>query len=99
MPGDSRSTEGTSSQTRSAEGSSAQSEEEEEDSEQLSDEETEDIIRRKALRVMQRVQAKLKGDDFGPTRLGIEEQIERLIDQATDASNLSQMYLGFCPFW
>lgn len=71
----------------------------EDDSAVLTDEETEQLIRRKAIKAMQKVQAKLGGKDFGPVRLTIDQQIQRLIEQATSNDNLAQMYLGFCPFW
>lgn len=47
-----------------------------------------------------RVQAKLSGRDFSrDERLGVTDQIQRLIMQATSHENLAQCYLGWCPFW
>ena len=31
--------------------------------------------------------------------LKVKEQVKQLIDQATSHENLSQSYLGWCPFW
>lgn len=56
-------------------------------------------IHRKAMGVMHRVQAKLAGTEFGRRTMSIDEQLERVIAQARDNSNLAQMWMGFCPFW
>ena len=49
---------------------------------------------------LERVSDKLKGTDFNKNEeLKIYEQIQRLITQATSHENLSQSYLGWCPFW
>jgi FKBP12-rapamycin complex-associated protein len=49
---------------------------------------------------LERVSDKIKGTDFNKNEeLKIDEQIQRLIIQATSHENLSQSYLGWCPFW
>ena len=50
--------------------------------------------------VLDRVSDKLNGTDFNKLEeLKIYDQIQRLIKQATSHENLSQSYLGWCPFW
>ena len=50
--------------------------------------------------VLNRINEKLTGTDFSNAiPLDVEEQIDRLINQATSNENLSQSYLGWCPFW
>ena len=50
--------------------------------------------------VLDRVSDKLNGTDFNKLEeLKIYEQVQRLIKQATSHENLSQSYLGWCPFW
>jgi FKBP12-rapamycin complex-associated protein len=50
--------------------------------------------------VLERVSDKLNGTDFNKNEeLKIYDQIQRLIKQATSHENLSQSYLGWCPFW
>ena len=50
--------------------------------------------------VLDRVSDKLNGTDFNKLEeLKIYEQVQRLIRQATSHENLSQSYLGWCPFW
>lgn len=34
-----------------------------------------------------------------PQELGVEEQVERLISEATNLENLCQHYVGWCSFW
>jgi FKBP12-rapamycin complex-associated protein len=55
-----------------------------------------------------RVQAKLTGRDFIQTRtkgaateagLAVPDQVQRLIEAATAPENLSQVFMGWCPFW
>ena len=56
----------------------------------------------KALTVVARVEAKLKGTDFTSdcgNVLDVQQQVERLINQATSHVNLAQAYIGWCPFW
>ena len=50
--------------------------------------------------VLERVSDKLKGTDFNKNEeLKINVQVQRLIRQATSHENLSQSYIGWCPFW
>lgn len=42
--------------------------------------------------VTQRVQAKLTGRDFANEELNIDEQVDKLIKQATSRENLCQCY-------
>lgn len=49
------------------------------------------------MQVIERVQQKLTGRDFKPTQsLAVDAQVDRLIEQATSLSNLSQMFIGWC---
>ncbi|MCJ1306656.1 phosphatidylinositol kinase- protein kinase tor1 [Agyrium rufum] len=53
-----------------------------------------------AVKVLERVKEKLTGRDFKPNvELGVEEQVARLIAQATSVENLCQHYIGWCSFW
>eukprot|EP00298_Acanthocystis_sp_HF-20_P015218 c21063_g1_i3.p1 GENE.c21063_g1_i3~~c21063_g1_i3.p1 ORF type:complete len:138 (+),score=58.60 c21063_g1_i3:44-457(+) len=61
--------------------------------------EKKEILNQKALEVIDRVEAKLRGTDFGQIVLKVEDQVEKLIEQATSHDNLSQLYVGWCPFW
>jgi serine/threonine-protein kinase mTOR len=50
--------------------------------------------------VLERINDKLQGTDFNKNvQLDIKNQVEKLIKQATSHENLSQSYLGWCPFW
>ena len=50
--------------------------------------------------VLERISDKLNGTDFNKNEeLKVKEQVKQLIDQATSHENLSQSYLGWCPFW
>ncbi|KAJ1424413.1 FATC domain-containing protein, partial [Ochromonadaceae sp. CCMP2298] len=57
----------------------------------------------RALEVINRIQAKLTGrppptnDDADD--LTVEEQVERLIMEATSVENLCQLFTGWCPLW
>jgi len=53
----------------------------------------------KALKVLDRVQKKLTGKDFGKDTLDVTTQVEKLIREATSHENLCQCYIGWCPFW
>ena len=57
----------------------------------------------RALEVITRVQAKLTGRDFATSDesddLTVEQQVDRLIKEATSIENLCQIYLGWCPLW
>ena len=53
-----------------------------------------------AQTVLNRIIDKLTGTDFNNSKpLEVEEQINRLIYQATNPENLCQLYLGWAPFW
>ena len=56
-------------------------------------------MNKRAVTVIHRVEKKLTGRDFGPSVLDVREQVNKLIQQATSTFNLSQCYLGWCPFW
>ncbi|TMW66398.1 hypothetical protein Poli38472_004163 [Pythium oligandrum] len=58
-------------------------------------------LNEKALSVVDRVKKKLAGRDFddGEKVLSVDEQVDRLIIQATSHENLCQLYYGWCPFW
>lgn len=59
-----------------------------------------DLLNKKAVEVLERVMEKLTGNDFvGEKELGVVEQIDRLIKEARSIKNLSQSYIGWCPFW
>jgi FKBP12-rapamycin complex-associated protein len=50
--------------------------------------------------VLERITDKLQGTDFQKnTQLDVKNQVEKLIKQATSHENLSQSYMGWCPFW
>ena len=54
----------------------------------------------RALQVLARVKEKLTGRDFKKTNeLNIEEQVEKLLSEATNLENLCQHYIGWCSFW
>ncbi|KAK4570311.1 phosphatidylinositol kinase- protein kinase tor1 [Recurvomyces mirabilis] len=54
----------------------------------------------RALQVLSRVKEKLTGRDFKKTvELQVEEQVEKLLSEATNLENLCQHYIGWCSFW
>ena len=54
----------------------------------------------RALQVLSRVKEKLTGRDFKrESELSINEQVERLLSEATNLENLCQHYIGWCSFW
>ena len=54
----------------------------------------------KAAAVISRVRDKLTGNDFyEDEKISVEEQVRRLILQATSRYNLCQSYSGWCPFY
>jgi len=60
-----------------------------------------DKLNQRALTVLTRVSNKLRGKDFkddGSVN-SVEEQIELLVQQATNHENLCQAWIGWCPFW
>ena len=59
-----------------------------------------DNLNKIAILVLKRIIDKLQGTDFGEDDiLSINQQVERLINQATSHENLCQNYIGWCPFW
>ena len=66
----------------------------------VNDEEQVEQINTRAVVVVERVQQKLTGRDFKPTVvLSVEDQVDKLIAQATSLENLSQCFIGWCSFW
>ena len=66
----------------------------------------EDALNERALKVIRRVQDKLTGTDFHTLSeelagepLDVQEQVQRLIVQATSSENLCQLFIGWCAFW
>lgn len=54
-------------------------------------------INARALEVIERVQKKLTGRDFKPTViLNVDDQVDKLIAQATSNENLSASFVGWC---
>ena len=50
--------------------------------------------------VLERITDKLQGTDFLKSNLlDVKNQVDKLIKQATSHENLSQSYMGWCPFW
>ncbi|KAH7327672.1 atypical/PIKK/FRAP protein kinase [Rhizoctonia solani] len=61
---------------------------------------TQEDINERALTVFNRVQRKLNGRDFDPeVVLSVEDQVMRLIEQATSYENLCVAFFGWCAFW
>eukprot|EP01016_Furgasonia_blochmanni_P050795 TRINITY_DN7905_c0_g4_i2.p2 TRINITY_DN7905_c0_g4~~TRINITY_DN7905_c0_g4_i2.p2 ORF type:complete len:326 (-),score=90.83 TRINITY_DN7905_c0_g4_i2:337-1314(-) len=59
-----------------------------------------EILNQKALEVVDRIKKKLVGRDFKENEaLGVGQQVERLIKQATSHENICQVYIGWCPYW
>lgn len=59
-----------------------------------------EILNTKALQVLSRVKEKLTGRDFKKeTELNVEDQVEKLLSEATNLENLCQHYIGWCSFW
>ena len=71
-----------------------------------------EALNEKGLAVIRRVQDKLTGRDFAPYKqwgglsggllsesVGVAEQVDMLIAQATSNERLCQCFIGWCPFW
>jgi len=64
-----------------------------------------ETMNEKALKVIRRVQEKLTGTDFNNVDTGsgdtldVQDQVQRLIVQATSTENLCQLFIGWCAFW
>jgi FKBP12-rapamycin complex-associated protein len=56
-------------------------------------------LNERALKVIRRVDSKLRGRDFGNTQIPVAEQVDRLVKQATSHENLCQGWTGWCAFW
>ena len=64
------------------------------------DEIEEEDLNKAAQNVIKRIREKLNGTDFNNKKpLEVPEQITRLIHEAVSPENLSQLYLGWNPFW
>ncbi|KAF2687451.1 ARM repeat-containing protein [Lentithecium fluviatile CBS 122367] len=64
--------------------------------------EAKEVQNARALAVLSRVKEKLTGRDFGALaggELGVVQQVDRLIKEATNLENLCQHYIGWCSFW
>lgn len=63
----------------------------------------EEALNEKALKVIRRVQDKLSGTDFPDcvdgNPMDVQDQVQRLIVQATSSENLCQLFIGWCSFW
>ena len=58
-----------------------------------------DVLNKKALEAVNRIRAKLLGNDFkNHTDLIVTEQVSLLIKQATSHERICQAYLGWNPF-
>ncbi|CAO1620602.1 unnamed protein product [Sympodiomycopsis kandeliae] len=57
-----------------------------------------DVRNQRALQVVQRIQSKLNGRDFGPL-LSVQAQVNRLIAEAISIENLAPLFIGYCSFW
>jgi FKBP12-rapamycin complex-associated protein len=55
----------------------------------------------RALKVIKRVQDKLTGMEWKNVmeQAGVEDQVDRLIIQATSNENLCTCFIGWCAFW
>ena len=62
--------------------------------------ENREVQNARAVQVLARVNQKLTGRDFKPKEeLNVEQQVGKLIAQATSVENLCQHYIGWCSFW
>ncbi|KAL8826647.1 MAG: hypothetical protein Q9170_007322 [Blastenia crenularia] len=62
--------------------------------------ENREVQNARAIQVLARVKEKLTGRDFKPSEeLNVEDQVQKLIRQATSVENLCQHYIGWCSFW
>ena len=62
--------------------------------------ENREVQNARAIQVLARVKEKLTGRDFRPDQeLTVDEQVAKLIAQATSVENLCQHYIGWCSFW
>jgi len=62
--------------------------------------EQKEVQNARALQVLSRVKEKLTGRDFKiHEELGVDEQVDKLINEATNLESLCQHYIGWCSFW
>ncbi|KAL8733536.1 MAG: hypothetical protein Q9181_003535 [Wetmoreana brouardii] len=62
--------------------------------------ENREVQNARAIQVLARVKEKLTGRDFKKDEeLNVEDQVQKLIRQATSVENLCQHYIGWCSFW
>jgi len=52
-----------------------------------------------SVAIIGRIKDKLSGKDFTKEKLGVNEQVDRLIQEATDVKNLCHMFRGWFPWW
>jgi FKBP12-rapamycin complex-associated protein len=53
-------------------------------------------LNERAITIIDRISNKLTGKDFSPRQtLDVQQQVQRLIKQATDVENLAQAYIGW----
>ena len=52
-----------------------------------------------AEKCISRISDKLNGKDMIETGIPVNEQVDLLINEATDVTNLCQMFKGWCAFW
>lgn len=59
-----------------------------------------EMLNKKAIEVVERIKKKLVGKDFKENEtLTTEDQVNKLILQATSHENICQAYIGWCPYW
>ncbi|KAK0644594.1 armadillo-type protein [Cercophora newfieldiana] len=59
-----------------------------------------EVQNERAVEVLDRVSQKLTGRDFKPDDdLSVNDQVNKLIIEATKLENLCQHYIGWCSFW
>ena len=64
------------------------------------DPEQKEVQNARALQVLSRVKEKLTGRDFKKeVELEVDDQVEKLLSEATNLENLCQHYIGWCSFW
>ena len=62
--------------------------------------EPKEVQNHRAVQVLERVKEKLTGSDFKPNEeLNVPDQVDKLLQQATNLENLCQHYIGWCSFW
>lgn len=66
----------------------------------LADPVEKEVQNARALQVLSRVKVKLTGRDFKKEQeLMVNDQVEKLLSEATNLENLCQHYIGWCSFW